>query len=684
MTNALKNSAVGDVGSPALTQPPHFLESGAGTGCAMPVDSIRKAGGSKLPTNLAGVFGAEPTGGLQLGSCEQILWFSFFFDGTGNNLDADVETSKHSNVARLYRAHRGDENNGGTEHKADDVDGVYRFYIPGVGTCFPAIGDDGGSAAGLGAGAYGAERLAWSLNAFEKKIRRHIERARNRANKIIEVNISAFGFSRGAALARAFVHKFVESQCETGGRGKCILKAYNVPVRLRFLGLFDTVASVGLAMSANNMEKIDALRGGIQSHISTRLSIHRKTRPEVLAFYRDGRPGADPAPGTYDGHADWGKLLQIPEIVEDVRHFVAAHELRNSFPVDSISILRADGVPYKPGHFHEYVYPGVHSDVGGSYRPGEGGKNERSRTKLGLVPLRTMYGFAIKAGVPFRAEPAFGNASKDDFRTEPKVLDDFDYYISQLDVDHAKSIGHAFNAHMKLYYAWKFRSIRLKRNGDNSEAHRIIEAEGRFSQEGLAFAKNIGELQGKLSAANARSVSATWALDDYYQRTHPDPEERATLEKLRDAVQAAEADATSLRVRLLRENAKLLALPKTSDLPGNIAIYDRQLMADVQVIYDLLSVANGSADKRFANYGWSSLRPHYRVLMKAYEEEFIKDRGLKDERIMDFFEKYVHDSLAGFGKDATLPSDPRVIYLGADEKLDYATLNPDRALRHSA
>ena len=37
-------------------------------------------------------------------TCRQTLWFSFFFDGTGNNLDADEDFLKHSNVAKLYRA----------------------------------------------------------------------------------------------------------------------------------------------------------------------------------------------------------------------------------------------------------------------------------------------------------------------------------------------------------------------------------------------------------------------------------------------------------------------------------------------------------------------------------------------------------------------------------------------------
>ena len=72
------------------------------------------------------------------------------------------------------------------------------------------------------------------------------------------------------------------------------------------------------------------------------------------------------------------------------------------------------------------------------------------------------------------------------------------------------------------------------------------------------------------------------------------------------------------------------------------------------------------------------LRPHYRGLLAAYENEFIHGRGLTDQKIIDFFEHHVHDSLAGFAKDATLPSDPRVIYIGGDVKSRHAAVDRSR------
>ncbi|QWE96988.1 hypothetical protein [Cupriavidus sp. EM10] len=38
-------------------------------------------------------------------TCEQQPWFSFFFDGTGNNLEADRPVHKMSNIARLHEGH---------------------------------------------------------------------------------------------------------------------------------------------------------------------------------------------------------------------------------------------------------------------------------------------------------------------------------------------------------------------------------------------------------------------------------------------------------------------------------------------------------------------------------------------------------------------------------------------------
>ena len=67
----------------------------------------------------------------------------------------------------------------------------------------------------------------------------------------------------------------------------------------------------------------------------------------------------------------------------------------------------------------------------------------------------------------------------------------------------------------------------------------------------------------------------------------------------------------------------------------------------------------------------NTLRPHYKMVLEAFESE-RDGKGLTDAAIIEFFENYVHNSLAAFAMDATLPSDPRIVYVGFSKRLDYA------------
>jgi hypothetical protein len=108
-------------------------------------------------------------------------------------------------------------------------------------------------------------------------------------------------------------------------------------------------------------------------------------------------------------------------------------------------------------------------------------------------------------------------------------------------------------------------------------------------------------------------------------------------------------------------------LPSMKNFQALLDMYDRRLLDDVAAIRPALP--RDGYGRRM-----EELRPHYKALIDAYENEFEKNNGLKDENVIRFFDNYVHDSLAGFGTDATLPSDPRVVYLGGDEKYKYASL----------
>lgn len=57
--------------------------------------------------------------------CSDVVHLAFFFDGTGNNRDADAAGQRWSNVARLFDASMNAPGKG-----------IYSFYVSGVGTPF--------------------------------------------------------------------------------------------------------------------------------------------------------------------------------------------------------------------------------------------------------------------------------------------------------------------------------------------------------------------------------------------------------------------------------------------------------------------------------------------------------------------------------------------------------------------
>lgn len=576
---------------------------------------------------------------------------------------ADVGTLKHSNVAKLFRVHA--EN--------DKTRGIYRVYVPGVGTYFKEVGDPGGTSLGLGAGKFGEERLEWALARFDRLLLPHIRRAENPSNKIMEINLSAFGFSRGAALARAFANLFLEKRCEEAGKtGGWRLKVSGVTVRIRFLGLFDTVASVGTPMSMNNTSVVGAASSNVAFCIRYRLSASdlAEVTPVELAFATGGRPGADPAQGVYDGHNSWGGRMRIPHMVEEVRHFVAAHEMRNSFPLDSVSALERGNISH-PAHFHETVYPGVHSDVGGSYRPGEGGRGFNASEKMGVIPLTHMFEYAISSGVPLLPRTAWETLQHRDFAIQPAVQDSYNHYIKMLGP--TSSLGALFNAHMAQYFAWRFRAIRCKAKGDVSESNRIAQSRAAFQTDISLQDAEVGKLQKENETASRRCDELRAKRSKLVSGGYVEPTNSDTFKTLNNALQDAETTQAKAQDRLLQAKAKRDAIPDMNGFGAMLAMYDQQLLADVGAIRKIIANSEnskfGGADKR------AELRPHYRALVEAYENEFVHEKGLADKQVIAFFDTYVHDSLPGFAKDATLPSDPRVIYVGADAKLRFSAVH---------
>ncbi|KAG1253623.1 hypothetical protein G6F66_015095 [Rhizopus arrhizus] len=96
-------------------------------------------------------------------------------------------------------------------------------------------------------------------------IAQRLERVvKSHQRRVTSVHVSGFGFSRGAAQARAFVHRLYET-AEAWGSG-CGYNIAGVPLYLNFMGIFDTVASVGVAaMSRVSKGKWDWAAGDMMS-----------------------------------------------------------------------------------------------------------------------------------------------------------------------------------------------------------------------------------------------------------------------------------------------------------------------------------------------------------------------------------------------------------------------------------
>jgi hypothetical protein len=655
------NDQVGDTQSPALESNESGMRATDGIAARLGASAGSRLLKSCPVVDLAIASKGERSNSTQLVTCKQTLWFSFFFDGTGNNLAADEGTQKHSNVAKLYLAHV--EN--------DKANGIYRLYMPGVGTYFKEVGDPGGTDLGLGTGKFGEERLAWAFKRFDELLAPHVCRATNPSNEIVEINFSTFGFSRGAALARAFVHMFLEQRCSQAGGGTLRLTSGGYPIRLRFMGLFDTVASVGTPMSINNTSLIGAAASSVSFCIYHRLNDRglAHVTPTRLAFAKDARPGADPAVGVNDGHSSWGSRMRISPIVEEVRHFIAAHEMRNSFPVDSVAVLEK-GKIFCPAHFFETVYPGVHSDVGGSYRPGEGGRSLGASEKLGLIPLTHMFEYALAKGVPLIPRTAWRNEQKRDFAIQPSVQECYNHYLKVLGA--RSSLGALLNANMQLYFAWRFRAIRRKAEGDNLDSKRVEQSRKTFENDRQLQAIEVAKLRKESEAATRKSNELRVRRINLVDKGKGGLANVDAIKKLDDALVDAVLSREQAQDSYLQAKAKLDTIPGMNDFNAMLTMYDKQLLSDVAAILKSMSDTEqpmfGPERKR------TMLRPHYRALVTAYENEFVHKKGITDPELIAFFDNYVHDSLSGFAKDATLPSDPRVVYVGGDEKLKYATL----------
>jgi hypothetical protein len=231
------------------------------------------------------------------------------------------------------------------------------------------------------------------------------------------------------------------------------------PIEIYFMGLFDTVASVGAPPAAKNW-----LRGMRKSYNNPLLSISPAGLAQKAAFN-----ALDVFLSQADGHVAWGGDMRIPDssLVKHCEHMIAAHEFRNSFPVD----LVLDNGNYA-ANCRETVYPGAHSNVGGGYRPGECGKSDTEAELLSQIPPREMHKIAIGKGVPlmkFEEMPA--NALKG-FVLDATLTRRYNHYMQQAGFGN-QPVNAMYLAHMKWYFRWRIihvgRILQAEKSGTQTD-----------------------------------------------------------------------------------------------------------------------------------------------------------------------------------------------------------------------
>ncbi|WP_455805735.1 phospholipase effector Tle1 domain-containing protein [Pseudomonas fluorescens] len=272
------------------------------------------------------------------------LRIGVFFDGTGNNANntaagllcgaqhpiapEDIPASCQpymrdpdssygagpTNVKKLFSLYE--------EIKEDEGEGSLRrvsraIYIDGIGT----ENDKKDSALGSGMGR-GDTGVAGRVQTSFTQINHIVEEAlkENSNSEIASLTFDTFGFSRGAAAARHFSNEVVRGKQGPLGAllngsardfSRTFGSQYGSGINMGFIGLFDTV-------------------------------------PSIAGFTNFGRVKSPIAPGV--------KLYLDRKYFKDVVHLVARDECRANFALSRV----------KPAH-PEFTFPGVHSDIGGSY-----------------------------------------------------------------------------------------------------------------------------------------------------------------------------------------------------------------------------------------------------------------------------------------------------------------------------
>ncbi|WP_343498545.1 phospholipase effector Tle1 domain-containing protein [Achromobacter denitrificans] len=249
------------------------------------------------------------------------------------------------------------------------------------------------------------------LEAAKLQFEQAYERSNAGTEKVVRIEITVFGADRGGVIAKQFINDIVKKYKRRHDQDLAIIGKDGAPdakIRIRFLGLFDAVASI---MDENTF----------------------------LGFF----PFADLLKQT---HKD--RTLTVPAAVEKAVHFAAAHELRRNQRLDSLEKTRG----------LQYLYPGSSGDVTGVAPQGSLG----TRASLSRVPLREMMNLALSHGAALYSMENLRKRDPALYRrmslVDPIEDEGQKYHVQELVAAYRELVkyepGCDFVPHMEIFLRW--------------------------------------------------------------------------------------------------------------------------------------------------------------------------------------------------------------------------------------
>ncbi|MEB0090207.1 DUF2235 domain-containing protein [Pseudomonas sp. CCI4.2] len=292
-----------------------------------------------------------------------------FFDGTGNNrINSQIAADCRAQAVMNNNAHTGAcagrHANAASSYASDitNIARLYELYVlrpkahetpQGLSVSVPIYVSGAGTTSGKHDSVWAGQVLGRGNTGVLAKVSEGVKKLRtvletfqtNNCGCTVEgLELDLFGFSRGAAAARHFANEVLKQ--EKGALGP-LLKLQSIAwgsdfawgsgsVRLKVIGLFDTVAAIG----------------GFSDFGNTRDNCNRRVN-----------------------------LYLPPGSAQQVLHLVAGDEQRRNFALNSVT----------PGWPKEIVLPGAHSDIGGGYHLNVREKVLLSRPRRSVVNLNTAF-----------------------------------------------------------------------------------------------------------------------------------------------------------------------------------------------------------------------------------------------------------------------------------------------------